>query len=105
MPTKSPARPTPETPEPTPEIPLEELNGVGTQIAEKLREAGYTDLMELAVASPSDVAEAADIGTQVALKIIGRAPQGGRRQLRERRHRDGTAAQARPDLHQREVAR
>ncbi|MGA9839459.1 MAG: DNA repair and recombination protein RadA [Thermoplasmata archaeon] len=49
---------------------LEDLPGVGTTIADKLREAGYTDLMELAVASPGDVAEAAEIGTASALKII-----------------------------------
>ncbi|MGB7123997.1 MAG: DNA repair and recombination protein RadA [Thermoplasmata archaeon] len=49
---------------------LEDLPGVGTTTADKLREAGYTDLMELAVASPGDVAEAAEIGTASALKII-----------------------------------
>ncbi|MCI4357536.1 MAG: DNA repair and recombination protein RadA [Thermoplasmata archaeon] len=43
---------------------------MGATIAEKLRESGYTDLMELAVASPGDVAEAAEIGTTVAQKII-----------------------------------
>ncbi|HEV2167236.1 MAG TPA: DNA repair and recombination protein RadA [Thermoplasmata archaeon] len=52
------------------EVALEDLAGVGAAIAEKLREAGYTDLMELAVASPGDVAEAAEIGTTVAQKII-----------------------------------
>ncbi|MCI4360555.1 MAG: DNA repair and recombination protein RadA, partial [Thermoplasmata archaeon] len=36
---------------------LEDLSGVGTTTADKLREAGYTDLMELAVASPGDIAE------------------------------------------------
>jgi DNA repair protein RadA len=55
------------------EVPLEELSGVGTTTADKLREAGYTDLMELAVASPGDVAEAAEIGTALAQKIIGEA--------------------------------
>jgi DNA repair protein RadA len=54
-------------------VTLEDLSGVGPTIAEKLREAGYTDLMELAVASPGDVAEAAEIGTQVALHIISEA--------------------------------
>ncbi len=52
---------------------LEDLPGVGGAIADKLREAGYTDLMELAVASPGDVAEAAEIGTATAQKIIGEA--------------------------------
>ena len=55
------------------EIALEDLPGVGGVIAEKLRENGYTDLMELAVASPGDVAEAAEIGVAVAQKIIGEA--------------------------------
>ncbi|HZY69405.1 MAG TPA: DNA repair and recombination protein RadA [Thermoplasmata archaeon] len=55
------------------EVALEELTGVGSTTADKLREAGYTDLMELAVASPADVAEAAEIGTALAQKIIGEA--------------------------------
>jgi DNA repair protein RadA len=55
------------------EIALEDLPGIGATTAEKLREAGYTDLMELAVASPGDVAEAAEIGTAIAQKIIGEA--------------------------------
>ncbi len=66
-----------ETDEPAaderPEVALEDLPGVGGTIADKLRESGYTDLMELAVASPGDVAEAAEIGTATAQKIIGEA--------------------------------
>jgi len=58
---------------PKPEVALEDLTGVGTTTADKLREAGFTDLMELAVASPGDVAEAAEIGTALALKIINEA--------------------------------
>ncbi len=57
-------------PRPKPEVALEDLAGVGSTTADKLREAGYTDLMELAVASPGDVAEAAEIGTAMALKLI-----------------------------------
>ncbi|MEM3862166.1 MAG: helix-hairpin-helix domain-containing protein, partial [Thermoplasmatales archaeon] len=49
---------------------LEDLAGVGESIAEKLRESGYGDIMSLAVASPKDVAEAAEIGENVAAKII-----------------------------------
>ncbi len=56
-----------------PAVALEDLSGVGGAIADKLREAGYTDLMELAVASPGDVAEAAEIGTATAQKIIAEA--------------------------------
>ncbi len=55
------------------EVALEDLTGVGPTTAEKLREAGYTDLMELAVASPGDIAEAAEIGTAIAMKIIAEA--------------------------------
>jgi DNA repair protein RadA len=51
-------------------IALEDLSGVGSLTADKLREAGYTDLMEIAVASPGDIAEAAEIGTAIAMKII-----------------------------------
>jgi DNA repair protein RadA len=54
-------------------VELEDLPGVGSTTADKLREAGFTDLMELAVASPSDIAEAAEIGTAVAQKIIAEA--------------------------------
>ncbi len=49
---------------------IEDLPGVGDAIAEKLREAGYADIMSLAVASPRDVADAAEIGENVAAKII-----------------------------------
>src|SRR2546430_17387989 len=49
---------------------IEDLSGVGPATAEKLKEAGFTDLMGLAVASPTMVADAAEIGTNVAQKII-----------------------------------
>src|SRR3989475_5892817 len=49
---------------------IEELAGVGPASAEKLREAGFTDLMGLAVASPQMIADAAELGTNVAQKII-----------------------------------
>src|SRR2546422_10297392 len=49
---------------------IEELPGVGPATAEKLKEAGFTDLMGLAVASPTMVPDAAEIGTNVAQKII-----------------------------------
>src|SRR2546426_1679787 len=49
---------------------IEELPGVGPATAEKLREAGFTDLMGLAVASPQMIADAAELGTNVAQKII-----------------------------------
>ena len=49
---------------------IEELPGVGPATAEKLKEAGYTDMMSLAVASPGDLAELAEIGETAAEKII-----------------------------------
>src|SRR5213594_3729939 len=49
---------------------IEELPGVGPATAEKLREAGFTDLMGLSVASPQMIADAAELGTNVAQKII-----------------------------------
>jgi DNA repair protein RadA len=52
---------------------IEELPGVGPTTAEKLKEAGYRDLMSLAVASPSDLAEVAEIGEGTAVKIINAA--------------------------------
>ncbi|HWG90232.1 MAG TPA: DNA repair and recombination protein RadA [Candidatus Thermoplasmatota archaeon] len=51
------------------------LPGVGPATAEKLKDAGYTDLMSIAVASPSDLAESCDIGEAVAVKIIAAARQ------------------------------
>ena len=77
MPPKPVVRVVPPAEAPPPpakqEIALEDLAGVGSTTADKLREAGYTDLMEVAVASPSDIAEAAEIGLSIAQKIIGEA--------------------------------
>ncbi len=47
---------------------VEDLPGVGPATAEKLKEAGFEDLMAIAVASPSDLAEQCDIGEGVARK-------------------------------------
>lgn len=52
---------------------LSELPGVGPATAEKLREAGYDDLMAIAVSSPSELAEACEIGEGVAVRIINAA--------------------------------
>lgn len=49
---------------------IEDLPGIGPATAEKLKEAGFTDMMSLAVASPTALAEAADVGVGVAQKII-----------------------------------
>jgi DNA repair protein RadA len=52
---------------------VEDLPGVGPATAEKLKEAGYEDLMAIAVASPGDIAEKCDIGEGIAQKIINAA--------------------------------
>lgn len=49
------------------------LPGVGPAILEKLKEAGYTDLMMIAVDSPKNLAELAEIGESTAAKIIAAA--------------------------------
>ena len=49
---------------------LEDIPGVGPAIAEKLREAGYTEIMAIAVAAPSDLAETCEIGEKKAQDII-----------------------------------
>jgi len=46
------------------------LPGVGPTIAEKLKESGFDDLMSIAVASPKELAEVAEIGEATATKII-----------------------------------
>jgi len=57
----------------TEEKSVEDLPGVGPATAEKLKEAGYDDLMSIAVQSPSNLVEAADIGEATAIKIIAAA--------------------------------
>ena len=52
---------------------LEELPYVGPATAEKLRDAGFNDLMTIAVTSPSTLSEVADIGEGTAIKIINAA--------------------------------
>ncbi|MDY6984988.1 MAG: DNA repair and recombination protein RadA [Candidatus Thermoplasmatota archaeon] len=51
-------------------VSIEDLPGVGPATAEKLVEAGFTDLMSLAVATPAMLKEAADVGEAAAMKII-----------------------------------
>ncbi len=52
---------------------ISNLPGVGPATADKLREAGFDDLMAIAVSSPSELAEACEIGEAVAIKIINAA--------------------------------
>jgi DNA repair protein RadA len=54
---------------------IEELPGVGPATAEKLAQAGFTDLMAIAVTSPAKLAESAEIGTSMAEKIVNAAKQ------------------------------
>jgi len=49
---------------------LEDIPGVGPAIAEKLREAGYNELMAIAVANPKDLAETCELGEKKAADII-----------------------------------
>ena len=55
-----------DDPEPT----IEDLPGVGPATAEKLREAGFEDLLGIAVMSPAELAEQAELGEAVSAKII-----------------------------------
>ncbi|MFH1821214.1 MAG: DNA repair and recombination protein RadA [Methanobacteriota archaeon] len=54
-------------------VELEELEGVGPAIAEKLRSSGYDSIESLAVATSGDLMEAAEIGMRVAMKVINSA--------------------------------
>ena len=49
---------------------IEDLPGVGPATAEKLRDAGFEELLAIAVMTPSALAEAAELGEAVAGKII-----------------------------------
>ena len=53
-----------------PEMTVEDLPGVGPATAEKLREAGFEELLAIAVMSPSELAEQAELGEAVSSKII-----------------------------------
>jgi len=57
------------------EMKIEELPGVGPATAEKLRDAGYIDLMSIAVESPKNLAETCEIGEAAAAKIIAAAKE------------------------------
>ena len=49
---------------------LEDLPGIGPKTAEKLREAGFRTVESIAVASPKELFEIAEIGESSAAKII-----------------------------------
>lgn len=54
---------------------LEELDGVGESIAEKLKEAGYSSVEAIAAASPGELKEIG-VGEATAIKIISSAREG-----------------------------
>ena len=49
---------------------IDKLPGVGPATAEKLRDAGYIDIMSIAVASPKELSDAAEIAEVTGSKII-----------------------------------
>ncbi|MCK5458732.1 MAG: DNA repair and recombination protein RadA, partial [Thermoplasmatales archaeon] len=49
---------------------ISDLPGVGPAIAEKLEDAGYSDMMSIAVSSPKELSDVADLGETTAAKII-----------------------------------
>ncbi len=52
---------------------VDDLPGVGPATADKLKEAGFDELMSIAVTSPNELAEKCDVGEGVAQKIINAA--------------------------------
>ena len=52
------------------DIELNDLPGVGEKTAEKLKDAGFADMMRLATATPKELSVKAEIGDGVAEKVI-----------------------------------
>jgi DNA repair protein RadA len=52
---------------------ISEIPGVGEKTAEKLKEAGYDDMMAIAAGSPGELMVAAGVGEETAAKIIAAA--------------------------------
>ncbi len=53
-----------------PEVNLEDIPGIGEKTLEKLKSIGYMDPMVIAVSSPTELANIAEIGEPTAAKII-----------------------------------
>ena len=51
-------------------VELADLPGVGEKTAEKLKDAGFADMMRLATATPKELSVKAEIGEGVAEKVI-----------------------------------
>ena len=66
---------------------IDKLPGVGPATAEKLRDAGYTDILSIAVASPKELSDAAEVGESSGAKII----QGARKQADVGKFETGSA--------------
>jgi len=49
---------------------LQELPGVGPATAEKLQDAGFDDMLSIAVASPSVLSDTAEVGDAASVRII-----------------------------------
>lgn len=54
---------------------IEEIPGVGETTAEKLRAAGFTEIMAIAVESPKNLSELTGVGENICAKIIAGAKQ------------------------------
>ncbi len=54
---------------------IEDIPGVGESTAEKFRNAGFTDVMAIAVESPKNLAELSGVGENICAKIIAAAKQ------------------------------
>ena len=54
---------------------IEDIPGVGESTAEKLRNAGFTDVMAIAVESPKNLADLSGVGEAVCAKIIAAGKQ------------------------------
>ena len=54
---------------------IDDLPGVGPATAEKLREAGFSDIMSIAVSSPRELSDAVEIGESTGSKMILHARQ------------------------------
>lgn len=52
------------------DVDLQDLPGVGPATAEKLTDAGFDDLLSIAVASPSVLSETAEVGEAASIRII-----------------------------------
>ncbi|MFW5919981.1 MAG: helix-hairpin-helix domain-containing protein, partial [Halanaeroarchaeum sp.] len=52
------------------DVTLEDLPGVGPATADKLKDAGFDSYQSLAVASPGELSNTADVGESTAADII-----------------------------------